>query len=119
MWLISALSRTIAYIYQRLGWIYGSRTSKIKIFIIDDLCGRLKWRSRHHTPALIVAVTDSISEDVVALEQLPGPIPPLDPPASLTTEVYGTFDHFLFIIGITFVASLHVLIPVTLFLLEK
>jgi hypothetical protein len=41
---------------------------KIKNSITDVLCGRLKWRARHHTPALVVAVTDSINEGVVALK---------------------------------------------------
>ena len=58
---------------------------KQTILNTDFLCGRLKWRVRHHTPALIVAVTDIISETVVALEQLPGPISSLDPSTSLTT----------------------------------
>jgi hypothetical protein len=58
---------------------------KISILIIDVLCGILKWRARHHTPALVAAVTDSTNEGVVALQQLPGFIPPLDPPTSLTT----------------------------------
>ena len=30
---------------------------KISISIIGVLCGRLKWRARHHNPALVVAVT--------------------------------------------------------------
>jgi hypothetical protein len=63
-------------------------------FFNGVLCGRLKWRSRHHTPALVVAVTDIINEVVVALEQLPGPIPPLaQSMTSLTTEICGIFDH--------------------------
>jgi hypothetical protein len=28
------------------------------------------------------------------LEQIPGPIPPLDPPTSLTTKICGIFDNF-------------------------
>jgi len=44
---------------------------KITILITDVLYSRLKWRARHHTPALVVAVTDNINEVVVALEQLP------------------------------------------------
>ena len=44
---------------------------KMKIVIIDVLYGRLKWRARPHTPALDVAVTDSISETLVAFKQLP------------------------------------------------
>jgi len=44
--------------------------------------------------ALVVAVTDNINEDVVALEQLLEPIPPLDPPTSLTTEIFAIFDNF-------------------------
>jgi len=67
---------------------------KIKNLIIDVLCGKIKWRGRHHTPALVVAVTDSVNEVVATLEQLPGPIPPLDPPTSLTTEICGFFDNF-------------------------
>ena len=43
---------------------------------------------------MVVAVTDSINEVVVALEQLPGPNTPLDSPTSLTTEVCGIFDNF-------------------------
>ena len=42
----------------------------------------------------MVAVTDNINEVVVALEQLPRPIPPLDHPTSLTTEICGIFDNF-------------------------
>jgi hypothetical protein len=53
---------------------------KTSILITDVLCGKLKWRSRHHTPALDVAVTDNINGVVVSLEQLQGPIPLLDPP---------------------------------------
>ena len=58
------------------------------------LCGRLKQRARHHTPAMVVAVTDNIDEDVVTQEQLPRPIPPLDPPTSLTIVRCGIFDNF-------------------------
>ena len=53
-----------------------------------------KWRARHHTAALAVNVTDRINEAVVALEQLPGPIPPIDLPTSLTTKICGIFDNF-------------------------
>ena len=68
---------------------------KITISITDVLFNRLKWRARHHTPALAVPVTDRINEDVVALlEQLPGPIPPIDLPTCLTTEICGIFDNF-------------------------
>ena len=67
---------------------------KITIFITDVLFNRLKWRARHHTPALAVAVTDNINETVVALQQLPGPIPPTDLPTSLTTEKCEIFDNF-------------------------
>jgi hypothetical protein len=69
-------------------------TSNPTILITDVLCGKLKWIARHHTPALVVAVTVNIKEVVVSLEQLPGPIPPLDPPISLTTEIWGIFDNF-------------------------
>ena len=92
---------------------------KISILIFDVLCDRLRWRARYHMPALVVAVTGSINEVVVALEQLPRPIPPLDPPTSLTTEIFKIFENFLFIIGRISLTSLNVLIAVTLFLLEK
>ena len=49
---------------------------------------------RHHTSALAVAVTDNINEVVVALEQLPGPVPPIDLPTILTTRICGIFDNF-------------------------
>ena len=65
----------------------------ISILIIDVLCGKLMWRARHHTLALVVTVTDNINEVVVALEQPPGPIPHLDPPTSLT-KTFGNFDNF-------------------------
>ena len=67
---------------------------KITIFIIDVLFNILKWRDRHHTPALAVAAIESINEVVVALDQLPGPIPPTDLPTNLTTEICGIFDNF-------------------------
>jgi hypothetical protein len=41
---------------------------KITIFITDVLFNRLKWRARHHTPALAVAVTDNINEAVLEFE---------------------------------------------------
>ena len=62
------------------------------ILIINVLCGRLKWKARHHISALDVAVTDSINEVVVELEKLSGPIPPLDPPTSLATEICEILD---------------------------
>jgi len=67
---------------------------KITILITDVLCSILKWRARRHTHALAIAVIDSINEAIVALEQLPGPIPPLDPPTNLTTKICGIFDIF-------------------------
>jgi hypothetical protein len=66
---------------------------KIKFFAIYALFG-IQWRARHFTPALAVAVTDNVNEAVVALEQLPGPIPPIDLSTSLTTEICGIFDSF-------------------------
>ena len=66
---------------------------KVTIVVTDALFG-LKWRARHFTTALAVAVTDSINEVVVALEQLPGPIPPIDLPISLTIETCKIFDNF-------------------------
>jgi len=41
---------------------------------------------------LAVAVTNIINEAVVEVEQIPGPIPPIDLPTSLTTEICGIFD---------------------------
>ena len=58
------------------------------------LFNRLKWRARHHTPALAVAVTEISNKAVVALEQLPGPIPPIDLPTSPTAEICGIFNKF-------------------------
>ena len=43
---------------------------------------------------MVVVVTDDIDEVVVVLEQLLGPIPPLNPPNCITTEICGTFDNF-------------------------
>ena len=83
------------YIAKELDGFIDHETVKIYILLTDVLCGRRKWRARHHTPTLVVAVIDSINEGlVVALEQLPGPIPPLDSPTSLTTEIFGIFDNF-------------------------
>ena len=67
---------------------------KITMFITDVLFNKYKWRDRHHNTALAVAVTDSINEAVVALEQLPGPIPPINLLTSLTTEICGIFYNF-------------------------
>jgi len=64
------------------------------ILILGVLCGRLKWRARHHTPALVVAVTDNIYEVVIALEQLPGPILALDHATTLTNVLCGIFNIF-------------------------
>jgi hypothetical protein len=67
---------------------------KISNLISNVLWSKLKWRAHHHTLALDVAVTDNIKKVVVALELLPGPIPLLDPPTSLTTEICGILDDF-------------------------
>jgi hypothetical protein len=69
---------------------------KIAILIDDVLCDKLKLRACHHTPALIVAVTDRIHEAAVALEHLPGPIPPLDPSTCLTTEICSIRNMIFF-----------------------
>ena len=69
---------------------------KISILITSIICGILKWRARHQTPVLVVAVTDNINEVVAALEQLPGPSPPLDSHTSLTTEIYDFLNIILY-----------------------
>ena len=82
------------YIAKVLDGFMNHEPVKITILIVDVLCGRLKWRARHHIPALVVAVIDCINEVVVALEKLPRPIPPLDPLTSLTTEICGMLYNF-------------------------
>jgi hypothetical protein len=82
------------YIAKELDGFMDHEPIKITILINDILFKRLKRRARHHTPALAVAVTVSINEDVVALEQLPGPIPSINLPSSLTTEMCEIFDNF-------------------------
>jgi hypothetical protein len=85
------------YIAKDLDGFMDHEPDKIAIFISDVLFSKLKWRDRHHTPALVVVVTDSINEVVVALEQLPEPIPPIDLPTSLTTELCGIYDDFFYL----------------------
>ena len=60
------------YIAKELDGFMDHEPVKITLLKNDVLCGRLKWRAHHHAPALFVAVTDSINDVVVALEQLPG-----------------------------------------------
>ena len=55
------------YIAKVLDGFMDHEPVKILILITDVLCGRLKWRARHHTPASASAVTDSINEAVVPL----------------------------------------------------
>jgi len=43
---------------------------------------------------LVVVVTDSVNEALVALEQLPEPLPPVEFSISLTIELCGNFDEF-------------------------
>jgi len=64
-------------------------------------------------------VTDIINEVVVALEQLPGPIPPLDPPTSFTTEICRIFHNLSIYHWDNFSDKSECLIMVTLSLLEK
>ena len=54
------------YIAQELDGFMDHEPVKITILITDVVCERLKWIARHHTPALVVAITDSINESVVA-----------------------------------------------------
>jgi hypothetical protein len=82
------------YIAKELDEFMDHEPAKITILITNILFNRLKWRARHHTPALAVAVTDNINEAVIALEQLPGPISSTDLPTSLTTGMCGIFDNF-------------------------
>ena len=48
------------YIAKELDGFMDHEPIKIIIVVIDVLCGGLKWRARHHTPALGTAVTYSI-----------------------------------------------------------
>jgi len=54
----------------------------------DILFSKLKWRVRHDTPALVVIVASIMNETLVALEHLPGHLPPTELSTSLTTELY-------------------------------
>ena len=92
---------------------------KISILFTDVLCCKIKWKARHHTPALVVAVTVRAKASVVALDQLPGPIPLVDPPTSLTTEICGTFDIFSIYNWDNLSDKSKCLNMATLFLLEK
>ena len=42
------------YIAKELDGFMDHDPVKIAILITNVLCGRLKWRARHHTPALVV-----------------------------------------------------------------
>ena len=55
------------YIVKELDGFMDHEPIKITIFITNVLFNRLKWRARHRTPALVVAVTDNINKVVVAL----------------------------------------------------
>ena len=83
---------------------------KITIFLV--LFIKLKWRDCHYTPALVVDVTDSMNEALVAWEQLPGALPPAEFPTSLTTEICGNFDEFSITIGTISTRSLSALTTV-------
>jgi hypothetical protein len=90
-----SLSRTDRlYLAKVLNGFIDHEPVVISIYIIDVAFSRFHWRARHHTPALAVAVTDSMNEAVVALEQLPGPVPPVEPPTSFSTEICGIHDEF-------------------------
>jgi len=55
------------YIAKELNAFMDHELVKIIILITIVLCDKLKWRARHHTPALNVAVIERINEVVVAL----------------------------------------------------
>ncbi len=59
------------YIAEVLDGLMDHESDKTSILINDLLYGRLKWIARHHTLALVVAVTDSVNEVVVAIDKLP------------------------------------------------
>ena len=62
IWLIFALSKKIRlYIAKVLDAFMDHEPVKISIYITNVLRGRLKWRARHHTPALAVVVTGNIN----------------------------------------------------------
>ena len=49
------------YIANELGGFMDREPVKISFLKNDVLCGKLKWRARYHTPALVVAVTDIVN----------------------------------------------------------
>jgi hypothetical protein len=108
----------VLYIAIKLDGFMDHELVKIKIVITGVLDGRLKWRARHHTPALDIAVTDRINENVVALFLLFLFFLSI---LLIVSRLYYVkyLIIFLFVVGITSVTSLHILIMVTLFLHEK
>jgi hypothetical protein len=56
------------YIAKELDGFMDHESIIITILTTGVLCRRLKWRARHHNPALVVPVTDSINEAIVALD---------------------------------------------------
>jgi hypothetical protein len=50
------------YIAKELDGFMDHEPFKISILVTNVLYSILKWRARHHTPALVVAATDSIKK---------------------------------------------------------
>ena len=56
-------------------------TNLLLSYGIHIIFSRFKWRTRHHTPTLAIAVIDNIDEIMKS-------IPPGVPPTSLITKIF-------------------------------
>jgi hypothetical protein len=82
---------------------------------MDILLSKFKRRARHHIPVLALVVTDHIDEAVDALENYPGPAPPVKALYSLMPKICGSSYDFSIYHSDDFNDKTHVLITVMLF----
>ena len=58
--------------------------------------------ARHHTPALVVAITDSMNEAFVTLEQLPGPFSLIESPTCITAQLCDFYEFSIYYYWVDF-----------------
>ena len=74
------------YLTKVLNGFINHEPVKISIFVTDVLSRDLRWRGRHCTPAMPLRVVDHLNAIEQSYEGLPGPLPPVTIPGSLTVD---------------------------------
>jgi hypothetical protein len=83
------------YLTKVLSGVINHETVKISIYVTNVFSSHLRWRGRHSTRVMAIHVVDHLNPIEESYEGLPGPLPPVEIPTSLTIETpYGDTEEF-------------------------